>query len=152
MASHDDASTEHVQEALDCQVSIAEFPTTLEAASLSHCNQLNVLMGAPNLIRGYSHSGNVAARELAEQGYLDIISSDYYPASLLQSAFLLQQLDIGYDLPTAIRCVTKNPAKAVGLEDRGVIETGKKADFLRVTRHQDFPLLKETWKQGVRVS
>lgn len=151
MASHDDATHEHVNEALSYEVSIAEFPTTLEAASLSHQNDLKVLMGAPNLIRGHSHSGNVAARELAQGGYLDILSSDYYPSSLLHSAFLLADLDIGYELPQAICCVTKNPADAVGLEDRGTIQAGYQADLLRVSKHMDLPILKETWKSGERV-
>lgn len=152
MASHDDATTDHVEEALSYEVSIAEFPTTLEAASLSHKSQLKVLMGAPNLIRGKSHSGNVAARELAEQGYLDILSSDYYPSSLLQASFVLSQLDVGYDLPSAIRCVTRHPAAAVGLDDRGHIEKGKKADLLRVGTHQHMPVLKAVWKHGERVN
>ena len=152
MASHDDATSEHVNEALSYEVSIAEFPTTYEAANLSHEKQLKVLMGAPNLIRGYSHSGNVAARELAENGVLDILSSDYYPSSLLHSAFLLSELEIGYDLPSAIHCVTDNPAQAVGLHDRGRIETGRVADLLRVSEHDDMPILKETWKSGERVS
>jgi alpha-D-ribose 1-methylphosphonate 5-triphosphate diphosphatase len=152
MASHDDATREHVEEALSYQVNIAEFPTTLEAAGLSHRNGLNVLMGAPNLIRGLSHSGNVAARELAEQGYLDILSSDYYPSSLLHSAFVLSGLEIGYNLPSAIRCITDSPAQAVGLTDRGRIEQGRLADFLRVTHHQNLPMVAEVWKRGRRVS
>jgi alpha-D-ribose 1-methylphosphonate 5-triphosphate diphosphatase len=152
MASHDDATHQHVEEALSYEVSIAEFPTTLEAASLSHQSSLKVLMGAPNLMRGYSHSGNVAARELAEGGYLDILSSDYYPSSLLHSAFLLADLEIGYSLPKAIKCVTQNPADAVELHDRGRIRTGCKADILRVDKHNDMPVLKETWKSGRRVS
>jgi len=152
MASHDDATSDHVDEALSFEVNIAEFPTTYEAASLSHEQDLKVLMGAPNLIRGYSHSGNVAARELAENGVLDILSSDYYPSSLLHSAFILSELDIGYDLPKAIRCVTENPAQAVGLNDRGKIESGMIADVLRVHEHDDLPVLRETWKSGHRVS
>ncbi len=152
MASHDDATQAHVEEALSYEVSIAEFPTTLEAASLSHQSNLKVLMGAPNLMRGYSHSGNVAARELAEGGCLDILSSDYYPSSLLHSAFLLSELEMGYSLPQAIKCVTQNPADAVDLHDRGSIQAGYLADILRVDKHKDMPLLKETWKSGKRVS
>jgi alpha-D-ribose 1-methylphosphonate 5-triphosphate diphosphatase len=152
MASHDDATQAHVEEALDYQVKIAEFPTTLEAASFSHQNKLKVLMGAPNLVRGYSHSGNVAARELADNGYLDILSSDYYPSSLLHAAFSLADLDNGYDLPDAIRCVTANPAQAVDLDDRGRIEVGKNADILRVAKHKDLPILQEVWKDGTRVN
>lgn len=152
MASHDDATQVHVEEALDYQVSIAEFPTTLDAARFSHENDLKVLMGAPNLVRGYSHSGNVAARELADSGYLDILSSDYYPSSLLHAAFSLADFDNGYDLPDAIRCVTDHPAQAVELDDRGRIEAGTKADILRVARHKDLPILQEVWKDGARVN
>jgi alpha-D-ribose 1-methylphosphonate 5-triphosphate diphosphatase len=151
MASHDDATDEHVTEAVNYGVSIAEFPTTLKAAELSHNNDMKVLMGAPNIIRGHSHSGNVAARELAEGGYLDILSSDYYPSSLLQSAFMLADLDFGINLPEAIRCVTENPAQAVGLEHRGSIQVGYKADLLRVGKYFGLPILKETWKSGERV-
>jgi alpha-D-ribose 1-methylphosphonate 5-triphosphate diphosphatase len=152
MASHDDATQAHVEEALSYEVSIAEFPTTLEAASLSHQSNLKVLMGAPNLMRGYSHSGNVAARELAEGGYLDILSSDYYPSSLLHSAFMLADLEMGYSLPQAVKCVTQNPAYAVAMHDRGSIQAGYLADILRVDKHKDMPVLKETWKSGERVS
>lgn len=152
MASHDDATQAHVEEALSYEVSIAEFPTTLEAASLSHQSNLKVLMGAPNLMRGHSHSGNVAARELAAGGFLDILSSDYYPSSLLHSAFLLSDLDMGYTLPQAVKCVTQNPADAVAMHDRGSIKPGYLADILRVAKHKDMPVLKETWKSGKRVS
>lgn len=151
MASHDDATAAHVEEALDYQVSIAEFPTTLEAAQLSHQKDLSVLMGAPNLLRGKSHSGNVAARELAEQGVLDILSSDYYPTSLLHSAFVLSELDVGYDLARAIRCVTDHPARAAHLHDRGRLQAGLRADLLQVSEHQHTPVLKQVWKDGQRV-
>lgn len=151
MASHDDATDEHVTEAISYGVSIAEFPTTLKAAELSHNNDMKVLMGAPNILRGHSHSGNVAARELAEGGYLDMLSSDYYPSSLLHSAFMLSDLGLGISLPKAIRCVTENPAQAVGLENRGGIQVGYKADLLRVGKHDGMPILKETWKSGERV-
>ncbi len=152
MASHDDATEDHVSEALNYEVNIAEFPTTLEAASQSHKNNLKVLMGAPNLLRGESHSGNVAAQMLANEGLLDILSSDYYPSSLLQSAFTLADLDCGYDLPKAIRCVSDTPAKSVNLIDRGSIEIGKKADLLRVSKQKNIPFLKEVWKDGNRVN
>lgn len=152
MASHDDACIDHVIEAYEYQVGIAEFPTTLEAAEQSSVRKLKVLMGAPNLIRGQSHSGNVAARELAEMGYLDILSSDYYPASLLQSAFLLSDLCIGYDLPAAVRRVSDIPAQTAGLKDRGRVDDGLKADLLRVAMHDNMPVIKQTWKEGRRVN
>lgn len=152
IASHDDAKPEHVQESMGYGVTIAEFPTTVEAAKLSHENNLQVLMGAPNLIRGMSHSGNVSAGELAKGGYLDILSSDYFPNSLLHAGFKLADGDLAYSLPKAIRCVSRNPAVSSGLDDRGVIEVGKLADILVVKKADDLPVLQQVWKRGVRVN
>ena len=87
LASHDDATHAHVAESHQLGSVIAEFPTTFEAAEASRKHGMNVLMVAPNIVRGGSHSGNVAASELAQLGLLDILSSDYYPASLLDAAF-----------------------------------------------------------------
>ncbi len=81
IASHDDATAAHVEEAIADGMAIAEFPTTVAAAELSHQKGMQVLMGAPNVIRGGSHSGNVSALDLAERGLLDILSSDYVPAA-----------------------------------------------------------------------
>ena len=152
IASHDDAKSEHVQESMEYGVTIAEFPTTVEAAKMSHENGLCVLMGAPNLIRGMSHSGNVSAAQLATHDYLDILSSDYFPNSLLHATFKLASNEIGYSLPKAVRCVTQHPAVSVGLDDRGVIEAGKLADLLRVKVVDGLPILQQVWKRGERVS
>lgn len=89
LASHDDATVAHVDEAITQGIHVAEFPTTVEAARASHEAGMSVLMGAPNVVRGSSHSGNVSARSLAEAGLLDILSSDYIPFSLVQAAFAL---------------------------------------------------------------
>ncbi len=151
MASHDDALEEHALESYELGMKIAEFPTTEEAARFSTAKKMKVLMGAPNIVRGGSHSGNISAATLAKQDLLHILSSDYYPASLLHAAFLLTQDEIGFDLPKAIRCVTKNPAEAVGLNDRGELNFGKKADLLHITVHDDQPLIQSVWKNGQRV-
>lgn len=151
MASHDDATESHVQESYDLGMQIAEFPTTVEAASHSTERALQVLMGAPNIVRGGSHSGNVAASTLAKQDLLHILSSDYYPGSLIQAAFMLTHDDIGYDLPKAIRCVSKNPAEAVNLFDRGELAIGKNADILQVRLHKAQPIIQSVWKSGKRV-
>ncbi len=104
---------------------IAEFPTTLAAAQASRQHGMHVLMGAPNIVRGGSHSGNVAAHQLASHGLLDILSSDYYPASLLDAAFRIADAeDNAFTLPQAIRLVSQHPAQALGLDDRGVIAEG----------------------------
>jgi alpha-D-ribose 1-methylphosphonate 5-triphosphate diphosphatase len=151
LASHDDATLAHVQESVSHGMAIAEFPTTLEAATASHALGLKVLMGAPNIVRGGSHSGNIAAAELASQGLLDILSSDYYPASLLQAAWLLAGQDNGYDLPRAIATVSRVPAQAAGLDDRGEIRPGLRADLLQARVHQNQLLIQQVWRQGTRV-
>jgi alpha-D-ribose 1-methylphosphonate 5-triphosphate diphosphatase len=111
-----------------------------------------VLMGAPNVVRGGSHSGNVSARELAELGHLDILSSDYIPFSLLQAAFFLGEVVDGISLPEAVAKVSKNPAEAVGLADRGVIETGRRADLVRVRLDDGIPVVRTVWREGRRVA
>jgi alpha-D-ribose 1-methylphosphonate 5-triphosphate diphosphatase len=150
LASHDDATIEHVRDGVTCGVSLAEFPTTLEAAREARQHGLSIIMGAPNIVRGGSHSGNVAALDLAQQGLLDILSSDYMPASLLHAAFLLPQLaDI--TLNQALETVTVNPAKAVGLDDRGALEPGKRADAVQVRMTDGIPMVRAVWRTGTRV-
>ena len=151
LASHDDATRAHVDEAVEQGIHVAEFPTTLEAAAASKQAGLSVLMGAPNVVRGGSHSGNVSARELVEHGHLDILSSDYIPFSLIQSTFFLGETVDSITLPDAVRLVTKNPAKAVGFEDRGVIEIGKRADLVRVRVDEHIPVVRTVWREGRRV-
>lgn len=130
LASHDDATHAHVAESHQLGSVIAEFPTTFEAAEASRKHGMNVLMGAPNIVRGGSHSGNVAASELAQLGLLDILSSDYYPASLLDAAFrVADDQSNRFTLSQAVKLVTKNPAQALNLQDRGVISEGKRADW-----------------------
>ncbi|MDP2747261.1 alpha-D-ribose 1-methylphosphonate 5-triphosphate diphosphatase [Pseudomonas sp.] len=151
VASHDDATLAHVQESAGLGMAIAEFPTTLEAAKASHELGLKVLMGAPNIVRGGSHSGNIAAAELARHGVLDILSSDYYPASLLQAALLLAGQDNGYDLPRAIACVSRVPARAAGLNDRGEIRAGLRADLVQAQVYSGQAVIQQVWRQAKRV-
>lgn len=152
LASHDDATAEHVSEALADGVTIAEFPTTVAAAKASHDNGIKVMMGAPNVVRGGSHSGNVSARDLAAEGYLDIVSSDYVPSSLLHAAILLYDNIDGMDLPQAIRAVTKNPAESAGLDDRGEIAIGRLGDIVRVHVSPHHPVVRGVWRAGQRVA
>ena len=152
LASHDDATSGHVDEAIEQGVRVAEFPTTEEAARASKAAGLGVLMGAPNVMRGASHSGNVSARALAGDGLLDILSSDYIPFSLIQSAFFLGDMVEGISLPQAVAMVSKNPAEAVGLTDRGVIEQGRRADVVRVRVDDHVPVVRTVWRQGRRVA
>ncbi|RWL82039.1 MAG: alpha-D-ribose 1-methylphosphonate 5-triphosphate diphosphatase [Mesorhizobium sp.] len=152
LASHDDATADHVDEAIEQGVRVAEFPTTEEAAKASKAAGLGVLMGAPNVMRGASHSGNVSARTLAADGLLDILSSDYIPFSLIRSAFFLGDVVDGISLPQAVAMVSKNPAEAVGLSDRGVIELGRRADLVRVRVDDHVPVVRTVWRQGRRVA
>jgi alpha-D-ribose 1-methylphosphonate 5-triphosphate diphosphatase len=112
---------------------------------------MKTIMGAPNLLRGRSHSGNVSARELAEEKLVDILSSDYAPASLLLAAFKLADEVEAYSLSDAIACVTRNPAEAVGLNDRGAIEIGRRADLARVYHVERLCVVRGLWREGARV-
>jgi len=151
LASHDDTTLEHVDQAVRDKVAIAEFPTTVEAAEALHANNIRVLMGAPNLVRGGSHAGNVATVELAEAGVLDVMSSDYIPSSLLNAAIRLPKAVPAIDLAAAVRTVTKTPAEAVGLDDRGEITAGKRADLIRVRVAGDVPMVRSMWRAGERM-
>lgn len=152
LASHDDATHEHVAESHQLGSVIAEFPTTLAAAQASRQHGMNVLMGAPNIVRGGSHSGNVAAHQLAASGLLDILSSDYYPASLLDAAFRIADSDDNaFTLAQAVRLVSKHPAQALGLHDRGVIAEGKRADLVLAHRRGEHVHIDHVWRQGKRV-
>ncbi|WP_059019130.1 alpha-D-ribose 1-methylphosphonate 5-triphosphate diphosphatase [Vibrio coralliirubri] len=151
-ASHDDATSAHVTESKELGMVIAEFPTTVEAAKRSHELGLKVMMGAPNVIRGGSHSGNVAAHELASLGVLDILSSDYYPVSLLDAVFtLVNDERNNLDVAQAVQLATLNPAQALGLTDRGVIAEGKRADLVLAHRLDDHQLVSRVWREGKKV-
>jgi alpha-D-ribose 1-methylphosphonate 5-triphosphate diphosphatase len=150
MASHDDATEAHVEEAVSLGISISEFPTTLEAARAARSRGMSTVAGAPNVVRGRSHSGNVSASELAELNLLDSLSSDYAPISLLHGAFVLHRR-VGLPMPDAIAIVTRNPARMVGLDDRGEIAPGLRADLVRVREHEDMPVVRCVWREGARV-
>ena len=151
VASHDDETLAHVEEAADLGITVSEFPTTAEAARHARDHGMHIVMGAPNLIRGGSHSGNVSAGELAEQGLLDNLASDYVPAAMLQAAFRLTRGPHDLALPPAVAKVTSNPARAAGLADRGRLAPGLKADLLRVAMIEDRPHVRTVFRDGKRV-
>lgn len=152
LASHDDATADHVAEAAELGVTVAEFPTTAAAAGAARRLGIHVLMGSPNLIRGRSASGNVRAGELASLGLLDILASDYIPASLLPAAFRLAGEPFGFGLPAAIATVTAAPADAAGLADRGRTAPGLRADLVRVRVIRGHPVVRGVWRAGERVA
>ncbi|QRM32524.1 alpha-D-ribose 1-methylphosphonate 5-triphosphate diphosphatase [Microvirga sp. VF16] len=148
VASHDDTILEEVLEAEELGNGLSEFPTTQLAASEARARGMKVVMGGPNLVRGGSHIGNLSAGECAKLGLLDILASDYIPASLLHAAFILASKDIGWSLPRAVATVTSSPAACVGLHDRGEIAVGKRADILRVRVHNGLPIVRSVWRAG----
>lgn len=150
LASHDDTLLSDVALAVSEGVSMAEFPTTVAAAQAARDVGMAIIMGGPNMVKGGSHSNNVSAAELAQLDLLDIFSSDYVPSSLLMATFMLGALD-NWTLPKAVRTVTINPARAIGLNDRGEIAPGVRADLLRVRMNRaGMPTVMETWLAGQR--
>lgn len=150
--SHDDATRAHIHLALREGVGVAEFPVSLEAAREARAAGMRIVAGAPNVLRGGSQSGNVAVRDLLAEGLVDILASDYVPRSLLDCVFLLASGRVpGISLPQAVRMVTQAPARACGLEDRGRILAGLRADLVQVRLVGGFPVVRSVWRGGRRV-
>lgn len=150
LASHDDTTPDQVAASAGHGVQVAEFPTTMEAAEACRAQDIGIIMGAPNLVRGGSHSGNVAAKALAESDLLDILSSDYVPAALLKGAVQLGEL--WGDMARGLATVTRNPAVGSALRDRGRIEPGLRADLARFRVVGEAPIVRGVWSNGRRVS
>jgi alpha-D-ribose 1-methylphosphonate 5-triphosphate diphosphatase len=150
LASHDDENAGHIDEAADLGASVAEFPVTVEAARRARERGMIVVMGGPNLIRGGSYSGNVPAAELAGEGLLDALASDYVPRSLIECAFALTGPTFGWSLPRAAAVVTSGPARAARLDDRGAISPGYRADLVRVRLRDNLPIVQGVWVAGKR--
>lgn len=146
MASHDDTTTGDVEESRADGITISEFPTTIAAAGHARKHGMKTVMGAPNVVRGGSHSGNVGAAQLADEGLLDMLTSDYVPGSLLHAAFALSAR--GFDLSETIAMVTCAPADLLGFEDRGRIRAGLRADLLRVRLVDGVPVIRNVWVGG----
>lgn len=153
VASHDDETPEHIHESVADGVTISEFPVTLEASQVAKEKGMCVVMGAPNLLRGGSHSGNVSTAEVVKDGALHALASDYLPLSLLRGAFLLTQAPFNWSLPDAVATVSKAPAHAAGLTDRGEIAPGKRGDLIRVRlTPSGWPQVRGVWREGERVA
>jgi alpha-D-ribose 1-methylphosphonate 5-triphosphate diphosphatase len=149
LMSHDDASREHVRFAHAEGSTVAEFPTTLEAAREARKQGMSIVAGAPNFLRGGSQSGNVAVRDLLREMLVDMLSSDYVPRSPIDCAFAIaDDPEMPYTLPEALDLVTRNPARAAGLEDRGAMEAGQRADLIRVRRAEGRIHVAQVWVGG----
>ena len=151
LASHDDRTQAEIAENLADGIAISEFPVSTEAASAAHANGMAVIAGAPNLVRGGSHSGNVGAASLLMAGLVDALASDYVPASLVHAAFIVAGLP-GFSLAHGVRLVTDAPARMAGFDDRGRIAPGLRADLVQVRRVGDDPVIRRVWRQGARVA
>jgi alpha-D-ribose 1-methylphosphonate 5-triphosphate diphosphatase len=150
LASHDDTTEEHVEVAVATGVTISEFPCSKAAAAAARKHGLRTLMGAPNVVRGQSQAGNASALEMAAEGLLDGLSSDYMPVSLLHAAFILcEKLDAS--LPDAVAKTSINNAEMLGLDDRGEVAEGKRADLVRVRVSGGVPIVRTVWREGSRI-
>lgn len=152
LMSHDDTEPEHIALAVSENVAISEFPCTVEAARLARKAGMHIVAGAPNIMRGGSQSGNVAVSALLREGLVDSLASDYVPRSLLDAAFrIARDPHVGIGLPQSVAMVTRNPARAAGLMDRGTIAVGQRADLVQVGLHRDQPFVRAIWREGRRV-
>ncbi|MBU2755787.1 alpha-D-ribose 1-methylphosphonate 5-triphosphate diphosphatase [Acidithiobacillus sp. CV18-2] len=150
VASHDDVTPEEIERNARDGIRISEFPVTLAAARHAVDLGMATVAGAPNLVRGGSHSGNVAVADLVREGVVSALASDYYPSSLLEAAFLLAEQKLA-SLPQAIAMVTSSPARLLGLEDRGSMTPGQRADLLRGRYQDGLVTLRGVWRAGERV-
>lgn len=148
IASHDDDSSQKVELVHSIGARISEFPVTLDAASRSRELGMTICMGAPNVVLGRSTSGNLSSIQAVTAGLVDVLCSDYNPASMLYSLFILWKQGI-LSLPDAVKMVTLNPAKAVCMDyETGSIEVGKRADILVVTEQMGIPVVARTIVNG----
>ncbi|MCW3475767.1 alpha-D-ribose 1-methylphosphonate 5-triphosphate diphosphatase [Limobrevibacterium gyesilva] len=151
LASHDDRTVEEIEENLADGIRISEFPVSMEAAQAARVRGMQVIAGAPNIVRGGSHSGNVNAAELVRAGAVDAFASDYVPASLVEAAFICAETT-AITLPEAVAMLTDNPAQMARLPDRGRIEAGLRGDLVRVRVHEGMPVVRQVWRTGERVA
>jgi alpha-D-ribose 1-methylphosphonate 5-triphosphate diphosphatase len=151
LASHDDRTEAEVASWHAAGVRISEFPVSLEAAAAAKRRGMTVVAGGPNIVRGGSHSGNVAAADLVARALVDVFASDYIPGSMLASAVLLHDRH-GIALPAAIATVSAEPARLVGLADRGAIAPGLRADLVQVHLADGHPLVRQVWREGRRIA
>ena len=150
IASHDDRTVEEIAENVADGISISEFPVTLAAANAAKAAGMQVIAGAPNIVRGGSHSGNVSASDLVNANAVDAFASDYVPPSLVEAAFLCARQE-RMSLPAAVRMVTDTPARMVGLAERGRLALWCRADVVRVRVHETLPVVRQVWCGGIRV-
>jgi alpha-D-ribose 1-methylphosphonate 5-triphosphate diphosphatase len=151
LASHDDRTVEDIEENLADGIRISEFPVTMEAAQAARARGMATVAGAPNIVRGGSHSGNISVSDLIRADAVDALASDYVPASLVEAVFMCAS-DAGISLSDAVALVTDHPARMARLPDRGRIAVGMRADLARVRVHETLPVVRQVWRAGERVA
>jgi alpha-D-ribose 1-methylphosphonate 5-triphosphate diphosphatase len=151
LASHDDRTEEEIAENIADGIRISEFPVSMVAANAARAGGMEIIAGAPNIVRGGSHSGNIAAADLVRAGRVDAFASDYVPAALVESAWLCVA-QTGITLPQAVGYITDKPARMSRLPDRGRIEHGLRADLVHVRVHEGHPVVMQVWRGGERVA
>jgi alpha-D-ribose 1-methylphosphonate 5-triphosphate diphosphatase len=149
--NHDDTQAWHIDEGRALGMRLAEFPVALDAARAAHAAGMPIVGGAPNVVAGKSHAGGLSMRDLVTEGIVDVLCSDYIPASLLHSVFLLTRDPIGMPLAAAVALATRNPAQQFGLADRGAIEIGRRADLVQARVCDVTPVVRAVWRDGARI-
>jgi len=150
LASHDDRTVEEIAENAADGIRISEFPVTMAAAKAAKQAGMQVVAGAPNIVRGGSHSGNVSVTDLLAAAAVDALASDYVPSSLIEAAFQCARSAI--TLPEAVALIADRPARLAGLHDRGRLAPGLRADLVRVRLHGALPVVRQVWRSGERVA
>lgn len=152
VASHDDDTAAKLQVNKELGVQISEFPITIDVAKQARQLGLATVVGAPNILLGGSHTGNLSAAEAVKEGCADILCSDYYPAAMLHSIFIMHKQH-GVPLPEIVRKLTLNPARAMCIgDDYGALAVGKKADLLIVKILDGYPVITHALVDGRVIS
>jgi alpha-D-ribose 1-methylphosphonate 5-triphosphate diphosphatase len=151
LASHDDLTEAEIAQNHADGIRISEFPVSMAAARAARAHGMQVIAGAPNIVRGGSHSGNISAAELVRADTVDAFASDYVPAALVEAAFICADIT-PITLPQAIAMITDHPARMAGLPDRGRIEPGLRADLARIRMHDGNAIPRQVWRHGERVA
>ena len=151
LASHDDLTEAEIAQNHADGIRISEFPVSMAAAQAARAHGMQVIAGAPNIVRGGSHSGNISAAELVRADTVDAFASDYVPAALVEAAFICADIT-PITLPQAIAMITDHPARMAGLPDRGRIEPGLRADLARIRMHDGNAIPRQVWRHGERVA
>ena len=151
LASHDDWREDEIAENEADGIMISEFPVSMLAAEAARRHGMQIIAGAPNLVRGGSHSGNVAAADLVRAGLVDVFASDYVPPAMIEAVWRAAA-ETGISLPAAVATITDAPARMLKMADRGRIEAGRRADLVRVRPLGAMPVVRSTWRAGERIA